>query len=381
MTKHPAGSASRFPIVRKRRTLFPFVLLALLAGCATQRTVQRPQRRPAQVRAQIVHLLPGHVSDKPAWATDIYAAFAAQRLDPDTSQLCQVIAVTAQESGFRVHPVVPNLPHIARKAIDERASKAHVPQFLVRAALWLKSPNGQRYSQRIAQVKTEQQMSELFEDFIGMVPLGKHLFGDLNPVHTAGPMQVSVDFAKAHAQRYPYPVPGSIRSEVFTRRGGMYFGIANLLGNPVAYPSSLYRFADYNAGWFASRNAAFQHAVSVASGIALALDGDLVVPDAGFDAKPGATERAVRSLRRKLRMSDGDIHAALEQGNASVDFAGSRLYRRVFALADHVAGKPQPRAMLPRITLHSPKISRKLTTAWFARRVDHRYQQCLARAH
>ena len=36
--------------------------------------------------------------------------------------------------------------------------------------------------------------------------------------------------AHVAAKPYPYPVSGSIRNEVFTRRGGMYFGIAHLLG-------------------------------------------------------------------------------------------------------------------------------------------------------
>jgi hypothetical protein len=33
--------------------------------------------------------------------------------------------------------------------------------------------------------------------------------------------------------------------------------------------------------------------------------------------------------------------------------------------------------MIPSIRLDSPKITRKLTTAWFATRVDARYQRCM----
>jgi hypothetical protein len=52
----------------------------------------------------------------------------------------------------------------------------------------------------------------------------------------------------------------------------------------------------------------------------------------------------------------------------------------VFALAEESAGKALPRAILPGITLQSPKITRELTTAWFAERVDDRRERCMQRA-
>ncbi|MGL5287635.1 MAG: DUF1615 family protein, partial [Aeromonas sp.] len=61
------------------------------------------------------------------------------------------------------------------------------------------------------------------------------------------------------------------------------------------------------------------------------------------------------------------------------EFAQSALYAKVFALAERQTGSRLPRAMLPGIELKSPKITRNLTTAWFAKRVDEREQRCVQR--
>jgi hypothetical protein len=292
-----------------------------------------------------------------------------------------VIAITQQESGFQVDPAVPRLGAIAWKAIDQRAEQAGIPMLVARTALQLNSPTGQSYAQRIDAARTEQELSRIFEDFIGMVPLGRTLFADLNPVHTAGPMQVSIAWAQRHVKdhTYPYPAEEGIRHEVFTRRGGMYFGIAHLLDYPAHYDRPLYRFADFNAGRYASRNAAFQQVLSLVSGIPLEFDGDLVRRDAHADAAPGATERAARVLAGRLKLDFPDIRSALEREDSQT-FERTALYERVFAMADRLEGRPLPRAVVPTIVLKSPKFTRKLTTAWFASRVDQRYQQCLARA-
>ncbi|MDT3718629.1 DUF1615 domain-containing protein [Pseudomonas oryzihabitans] len=355
----------------------PALLAAvLLAGCSLTPTSQGPQRSPTEVRAELLRLLPTSVADRQGWAADIQSAFSAQRLDPSTENLCAVLAVVEQESTYRVDPPVPGLGRIAREEIDRRAARAYVPPLLVRAALNLQSPTGKTYVERLDGAHTERELSLIFEDFIAMVPLGGQLFGRFNPVRTGGPMQVSIEFAEAHARDYPYDRQGSIRHEVFSRRGGLYFGTAHLLGYPVDYPSPLYRFADFNAGWYASRNAAFQSAVSRAAGVKLALDGDLVVP--GSRAM-GETERAVNRLAPALGMSDIAIRHDLEAG-ASAEFAETDLYAKVYALAERKAGRTLPRAVLPGITLESPKITRNLTTAWFAQRVEERWQRCLSRA-
>ena len=351
-----------------------------LAGCALEPGQQPVPPRPGDVRARIVSLLPASVPDRTGWAVDIYAAFATLRIDPSAENLCVVLAIAEQESTFRVDPPVPRLGQIAREQIDRRAEQAGVPTLLVHGAMQLRSPDGRSYSDRIDSAKTEKDLSTIFVDFIGTVPLGRRLFSGYNPVHTGGPMQVSIAFAERHAEAKPYPYPraGSVRDEVFTRRGGLYFGIAHLLDYPARYDKPIYRFADFNAGHYASRNAAFQSAVSLASGIPLELDGDLIRRDADADA-PGATELAVRALGQRLALGDSAIRRALEQGDEP-DFEQTPLYRRAFELAEQIERRALPRAVLPRITLRSPKITRTLTTEWFARRVDERYLRCLARA-
>jgi hypothetical protein len=338
----------------------------LLAGCAAE----TPRESPAKL------------DDRDGWATDTYAAMAALDVRPSVENICAIVAVAEQESGFRVDPAIPNLAAIAWKEIERQREKAGIPKLMLQAALKVSSTDGRSYEERIDAARTEGELSEVFEDLIGRVPLARTFLEDRNPVRTGGPMQVSVAFARAHAASHPYPYSsrGDWRHEVFSRRGGMYFGIAHLLGYPAPYDAMLYRFADYNAGHYASRNAAFQKALADVSGIPLDLDGDLVRFDGAAPAKEaGATELAARVAAKRLDLTPAQIRHDLELGTGT-EFEKSKLYARVFELADREAAKPAPRAILPRIVLQSSKITRKLTTEWFAQHVDQRYRSCLARA-
>lgn len=336
----------------------PFLAVAILAGCSSQsgQPVSKGEK-PVDVASVVRQKMPATVKDREAWAKDIATTFKSQGLAPTVENICSVLAVAQQESGYQADPVVPGLSKIAWQEIDRRAERLHIPLFLVHTALKINSPNGKSYSERLDTVKTEKQLSAIFDDFINMVPMGQTLFGSYNPVHTGGPMQVSIAFAEQHAKGYPWKMTGTVRQEVFTRRGGLWFGTYHLLNYPANYSAPVFRFADFNAGWYASRNAAFQNAVSKASGVKLALDGDLI----RYNSKePGKTELAVRKLAGQLGMSEREIRSQLEKGD-SLAFEKTALYKKVYKLAEAKTGKTLAREMLPGIQLESPKITRKLT--------------------
>lgn len=347
------------------------VILVVLAGCAGP----RPEMSASQARTMIARYIPASVPDREGWAADIYTPMAVLEIPVTAPNVCAIVAVTEQESGFHVDPAIPNLPAIASAEIERRRERHGIPKLALDAALSLQSSNGKTYRERLDHAKTERDLSDIYEDMIGRVPLGRTLLEDYNPVRTGGPMQVSVAFARAQAaeKRYPYPVVESMRDEVFTRRGGMYFGIAHLLDYPASYDRYIYRFADFNAGRYASRNAALQGAIASLSGKKLALDGDLLV-----EGKAGETAEAAVSLASRLEMSAADIRRDLAYENRP-DLESTPLWRRVFALSDERSARALPRAIVPEIELETPKTARKLTTRWFAERVATRHRQCLAR--
>jgi hypothetical protein len=350
-------------------------------------TPERPATKPVTGVELVWRLLPGGLADRGGWASDIYNAMLALAIEPSADNICAVVAIAGQESDFRADPSIPDLAGIAHREIEKRRERAGVPKFMLHAALSLASSDGRSYSERLKSASTERQLSDVFEDFTGRVPLAKSFLADRNPVRTGGPMQVSVAFAQAHAAAHPYPYArsASIREEVFTRRGGIYFGIAHLLHYPAPYDDVRYRFADYNAGRFASRNAAFQKAVSELSGAPLELDGDVLRYEQGQQParERSSTELAALRLAHRLPqvlpLSAAEIRRDLELG-LTAHFEHSRLYGAVFTAADRLHGTPAPRAVVPTIVLQTAKTARKLTSAGFATRAAERYRTCLARA-
>ncbi|WP_018607511.1 DUF1615 domain-containing protein [Uliginosibacterium gangwonense] len=337
--------------------------------------------KPVDNRALLNHLLPPRIPERNGWADDIQKAFLTLKLEQSTENYCAAMAVIEQLSSWQSDPVVPDLGDKVWMEVGARAAKYHIPLFTVKAALSVPLLDGSSFKARIDALRTERQMNDLFEAIVGEAPQLAKRFGITNPIRTGGPMQVSVEFANehVHSQPYPYPIKGSLRKEVFTRHGGVYFGIAHLLQYPAPYTNMIYRFADYNGGRYSSRNAAFQTALAKVSGARVDPDGDLLIYQNGQPARSqSSTTRALLKLAPKLGLTKQQIMADIRQEKTST-LGQTPTYQRVFALADKATGHPVPREALPQIHLQSVKISHNLTTQWFAEKVNGHYQQCLAR--
>ena len=352
-----------------------------MAGGTSAQTAWPAGMDEKQTRTRIARLFPAGVKDKTAWAGDLYAAFLHLQIPHTPQSYCAVMAVIEQESSFQADPVVPGLPEIVWRELEQRGAKYGIPKLLISAAMLKTSPDGRSYQKRIDALKTEKQLNTLYNEMISELPFGQKLFADYNPVRTGGPMQVSIEFAEQQSQEkpYPYPLTGNIRDEVFTRRGGIYFGSAILLDYPAPYNDVVYRFADFNAGRYSSRNAAFQMALSRLAGKPLVLDGDLLRYEKGLASDtPSSVETAARSIAGQLQMTPNEIRRDLLLEKTPA-FNQSPLFKRVFSQTDKATGTILTRQAMPQIDLKSPKITRKLTTEWFARRVEGRYKSCLSR--
>ncbi|MBK7864108.1 MAG: DUF1615 family protein [Archangiaceae bacterium] len=351
-------------------------MATLLAGMSCVRSA-RPDAEPRLEVSEISARLPSKVADREGWSRDLEHAFELDRLPVDLEHVCSVIAVVDQESGFQANPVVPNLAAIARKEIEAKA-RAYGPLAhpVLTSVLSEKAPGAKlTFDQRLSAVRTEADLDRLYRDLIdeevrrfppAVVVAGK--LRDKNPITTAGSMQVSVRFAEEHARRIDRD-PDGVRDELYTRQGGLLYGAARLFAG-AAEQESLYRFADYNAGEFSSRNAAFQEQLGQLTGSKLALDGDLLAY---------APYREDTESMRALNKLDPALarDARLEK---SARFEDTTAWRTVKTAWEKKYGRPAPYARLPEVKLKSPKLSRELSTAWFARAVQRRYDDCLKRS-
>lgn len=362
-------------------------------GACTQQSVQTT----ALTTDDISKILPSHVKDKKGWAGDMAQVFDALKIDKNSQNVCTVVAIIDQESNFQADPAVPNLGKSSLKALNEKLNEklGKKAADIFHDMLANKPNKKDSFLMQIKDVKTEKQLDELYRQMfvyfseqykVGAINATAKMFNlgideKLNPVTTLGSMQVHIDYAKAH--RRLSMSDDKLRDDLYSRYGGLYYGIHRLMLYPAQYDKPIYRFADYNSGMYSSRNASFQQAVATLSQESLALDGDLLLyDDTSVKKQPSQTEQALLKLLPRLlnaNLTPKSVRADLRY-EKEARFEQTNTYQAVAQLFEESTGKPLPYALMPKVVISSAKLSRDYDTNWFASNVNKRYERCMNNA-
>jgi hypothetical protein len=366
--------------------------LLLFTSAASAQSAISTQQTTRLIRAAEKGVL-----DASGWAIDLHDVLAQSGLEVSRENVCASIAIIDQESGFVADPVVPGLGKLSEQALKDKLLKIPVAGSAVLNWLDRTPSKDASFMARIRNARTERDLDLAYRSLVDhmgkttslstVLELGllNKLIEERNEIDTAGSMQVSVKFAleEARAKRWlPMTLNDvyAVRDQLYTRHGGMYFGVRQLLGYETGYARKVFRFADFNAGRYASRNAAFQQSIAFLSGEKLALDGDLL--SYGKDGKPlrkvTSTEQAIRkaSLKHRFELTESQIRADLLR-EKELGFTGTRTFIVVRDRYAALKKEPAAFALVPDIQLNSPKLSRQFTTKRFADSVNKRYQSCM----
>lgn len=386
-----AGICSMRYLSIQSRTTILLVLSCLISISGCQKDTDDEEQ--LSEREKVARLIPERVPDRKLWATDILSIMDDQKIPHTLNNICSVVAIVDQESNFHANPAVPNLPQDAKKALFERIQTklgdTGVIQF--KKMLLNKPSPDHSFMMQINKLKTEQdldvlyrKMFDYFKYHYGLALLtgpaslvGYDIKEYLNPVKTLGSMQVHVNYAFSH----PHTTSNTtaIRDEMYTQYGGLYYGISRLLEYPANYNKPIYRFADYNSGVYSSRNAAFQQTISELSDFPLDLDGDLLTYDKEQHALPDRsnteTQIDILAQENNFGLSNASIRGDLLK-EKTAEFEDTITYKKINAFYLEKFKKEAPYAVMPRVEITGPKLSRDYDTNWYARRVNGRFQRC-----
>ena len=348
--------------------------------------------------AQLISAAPPGVVDAQGWAIDLLDVLRTQFLPASRENVCSAIAIIAQESGFVADPAVAGLGALGEKTLRAKFDRIPILGRLAIHFLETTPSAGDSYLARIRAARTERDLDMTYRTMVDdagkrsslslLVQSGmlNQMIEDRNDINTIGSMQVSVRFALAKSQErrwLPMTLADvyAVRDDLYTRHGGMYYGVMQLLGYDSGYNRKIYRFADYNAGRYASRNASFQNMISVLTNVKLAHDGDLLLYNKDRQAmvKLSSSEEVLRGLIKQygLEIDDKKLRADLTK-EKTAEFPATQTYLMVRDLFARNTKKQIAFAEVPTIELIGPKIRHHMTTQNFADSVDKRYQKCVA---
>lgn len=338
--------------------------------------------------------MPNRHQDKQAWANDIYAIFNTLDIERNANNICSVIAVIDQESNFQADPPVKNLGKTSLNALneklDEKLGKNIAPFF---RKMLKEQPSVQNsFEKQILAVKTEQQLDKIYYQMFQYFSekyyankitqltklVGKDIAEKLDPITTLGSMQVHINYARDN--RRNDGDNQTLRQDLYSQYGGLYYGIHRLMRYQTDYQNPIYRFADYNSGMYSSRNAGFQKMLAELSKQNIDFDGDLLIYKSGttISDMPSQSEKALQSMANQgfLQLTPRQIRNDLSK-EKSRKFADTETYRTIASLYKMKTDKDPIGEMMPQVVISGAKLSKDYNTKWYADNVNRRYQACM----
>ena len=320
--------------------------------------------------------------------------------------LILVLSTIQQESGVEVDPPLENtdLEAMFQDRLGRLSRNSELAGWLVNASgLEEAMQKKLRRDTRTGRIRTEgdlvryvkEELRPWLRDFLSEnyglpAPLARlaAAAGLASPIGTFGPMQVNLHKAYRNARKRGEKVgsPAEMRALLLAPETALERGL--LEGIHLVWKS--YRFyharlsleqavlfagADYNAGEFSSRNAAFQERVAALAGLDLALDGDLLIYRGGVPASARSrTERAIRAIFPKMTPAAirSDLRKEKEQA-----FLATSLARKVCARFRKQERKPCLAARLPLGAVNPQarlKLGRAYTPKNYSRAIVNRFR-------
>jgi hypothetical protein len=314
------------------------------------------------------------------WAKAIKESLQEIGVPVSKENACAVIAVIAQESGFKTVPKTPGMGNILRSKLNNAGSNPIV-RFIIESRLDQKAANGNTFRQNIDPIESERDVELWYNEFIAAdvtKPMLQVLDKDVDDlITTIGSMQISVRFAGQYPRKPENVEHDDIRKILYTCKGGVFYGSAYLLDFKHNYDDWKYVFADYNAGHYASRNVGIQKMLANLTRKNIVPDGDLLSYKDGH-ASFGSTYGIMIDYLKETGMAfnEEDIKKDFRK-EKSYDFEKTFSYKTISALHKSKFGSAI-HAGMPEIPLKSDKFSgRNLSTKWFADKVKSRFERCM----
>ncbi len=330
-----------------------------------------------------------------SWANSLIWGMEQHRIKRNKENVCAMVAIIDQESNFKANPHVAGLGKKVIKTVHAKLDRVPFLGYYGKKFLHAFPNEKKSYYAMLRNARTERDLDwtyrKLLHNSLGTMKsfsVLTHLLEHNNEIDTIGSMQVSVSFAikqeeKRHNRTLTLKEIEIVRDWMYTKRGGIFYGAKLLLNYRTDYRKKIFRFADYNAGRYASRNAAFQYMINQILRSRLVLDGDLLRYNSSGSVswQLSNSETALQSIIKKYnltRLSPLRLRADLLK-EKRYRFSRTKTYRIITRLYQRLKRRPILRAKLPEIHLKSEKFTRRFTTKRFAQKVNGRYQTCIKR--